>query len=88
MTQIEHDLTAVLDELKTLRDILALKMHLAKSELKDDWQELEEKWGDINVRSDQLKRELSDTAVDINEDLKFLARDLREGYTRLKNLLH
>ena len=87
MTLLKDDLQAIIEELKTQRDILALKMHLAKADVKDEWQELEKKWQHFSARSEQIKHEVQETASDIGEDLKHLADDLKEGYSRIKRSL-
>ncbi len=88
MTQLKEDLNTIVDELKTQRDMLVLKVHLAKADVKDEWQELEKKWEQFSARSEQVKREIQGTAGDVGEDLKHLSEDLREGYSRIKRLLH
>ena len=88
MAQLKEDLHTIIEELKTQRDMLALKMHLARADVKDEWQELEKKWQHFSARSDVIKQEVQDTASDIGEDLKHLAEDLKQGYARIKRSLH
>lgn len=88
MANIKEDFKLIFDELKTQRDVLALKIHLAKSEIKDEWQELEKKWETFCARNHQLRRELRETSDDVEDDLHYLSQDLREGYNRIKQLLH
>lgn len=87
MSMIEQDLQTIAEELKKQRDLLVVKMHLAKAEIKDEWRDLEYKWAQFNARSDKLKQELTDTAEDVAEDLKALGEDLRQGYEHLKNTM-
>ncbi len=88
MAQLKEDLNTVFEELKTQRDVLALKIHLAKADVKDEWQLLEKKWDHFSARSGQVKEEVKETADDVGEDLKYLTEDLREGYSRIIKLLH
>lgn len=87
MGELQYDMQVIVDELKTQRDILLLKMHLAKKEAKDEWEELEKKWQYFASRSEQVTEEVQDTAEDVLEDLKDLGEDLQEGYSRIKKLL-
>lgn len=88
MATIQEDFRVIFEELKTQRDVLAVKIHLAKSDIKDEWQELEKKWQTFCARNHQLQRELRETANDVEDDLHYLTQDLREGYQRLKRLMH
>ncbi len=88
MSLLKDDLAVIMEELKTQRDILAVKMHLAKADVKDEWQQLEKKWQHFCAENERLQEEAKDVAEDVQEDLSDLGRDLKEGYYRIKNLLH
>lgn len=88
MAPLKNDLRTLIDGLKTQRDVIALKIYLAKSDAKDEWELLERKWNHFSARSEQIKKELQEASTDIGDDLKYLGEDLREGYSRIKNLLH
>ncbi len=88
MTSLKDDLAVIVAELKTQRDILAVKIHLAKADVQDEWHELEKKWQHLAARSEQLKEEAKELAEDVQEDLAELGEDLKEGYQRIKRLLH
>jgi hypothetical protein len=88
MTSLKTDLAKIVEELKTQRDVLAVKIHLAKADVKDEWQELEKKWQHFSARSEILQDEAKGVAEDVREDLSDLGEDLKEGYYRIKRLLH
>ena len=69
-------------ELKRARDEIALRLHLASMEAKQEWQELEGKWNDFAARAD-----MDETAEGIGAALKQLGMELKQGYGRLKNAL-
>lgn len=87
MANLKDDLNTIKEELKTQRDLLLLKIHLAKSDVKDEWQELEQKWENFCARNEQFNQELHETADSVSDDLKYLGQDLQEGYSRIKRLL-
>lgn len=70
------------EELKTLRDDLKVRLHLASKELQDAWEALEERW-----RHFQAQAELDKTASNVNEASKLLADELKDGYDRIKRAL-
>ena len=75
------------EALKQQRDELKLKMHLAGMEAHEEWDALEEKWGELVNKSRQLKKELDPTLDDINIAYRLLEGELKDGYEKLKNTL-
>jgi hypothetical protein len=69
-------------ELKLLRDELALKMHLASLEVKEEWQELEGKLNEFTARAD-----MDHTAEGVASALTLLGQELKQGYQRIINAL-
>lgn len=87
MNSFQDDLSVIAEELKSQRDVLALKMHLAAAEVKDEWTELEKKWENFDARSEQVKETLDETVGEVGDDLKELSNDLKDGYKRIRQLL-
>ncbi|ARN72757.1 hypothetical protein [Oceanicoccus sagamiensis] len=87
MTSLNDDLAVVTQALKTQRDTLAVKIHLAKADVKDEWQALEQQWQQFNARSEVVIDEAKEVAEEVQEDLTELAQDLKDGYHRIKRLL-
>lgn len=73
--ETKKDLAALKTELKTLRDEINLKVHLAGMDLKDEWAKLE-------PQADKAWRELNETTMEAAKDLRARIRKLRE---QLKN---
>jgi len=73
--ETKKDLAALKTELKTLRDEINLKVHLAGMDLKDEWAKLE-------PQADKAWRELNETTMEAAKDLRVRIRKLRE---QLKN---
>ena len=76
------DASKFFDDLKTKRDELALQMHLASKEAKDEWEKLEGQWKEFSHNADFDK-----TAGGISEAMKSLGHELKEGYERLRKAL-
>jgi hypothetical protein len=88
MTNFKDNIQVIQQELKMQRDMLVLKMHLAKADIKDEWEVLEKKWERFCISSDRIKHEADDAMEDVADDLHDLGEDIREGYSRIKKALH
>lgn len=73
--------------LKTERDELNVRMHLAAADVRDEWHELENRWEHFQSKSRQVKGAAEESAEDIGAALKLLARELRAGYVRVRSRL-
>lgn len=87
MSSFQDDLKIIVEELKVQRDVLALKVHLAAADIKDEWEELEKKWKNFDAKSEQVKDEMDEAAEEVRDDLKELGNDIKDGYKRIKQLL-
>jgi hypothetical protein len=72
------DLDELKQDLKQMRDELNLKMHLASLEMKEEWEELEEKMESFSSRAG-----LETSRESVGEALGLLGGELKQGYRRL-----
>lgn len=82
MTKAKEELAEVLEQLKQLRDELALKIHLGSMEAKSEWEELEQKWSDFEARA-----RLDETAEGLGQAVSLLAEEIKAGYDRIRKAL-
>lgn len=68
--------------LKQVRDELRIQVHLAKKEVQDDWEELEDKMEDMVA-----KAQLSDTGEGIKDAVELLGEELKLGYERVRDAI-
>ena len=83
------DLSKLFEELKQRRDELRLQIHLASKEVKDDWEDLEEKMQDF---SDKAKRfaddaKIKETGEGLGDALAHVGNELKLGYERIRDAL-
>lgn len=78
------DLETARQKLAQMRDELKLEIHLARSDVRDEWKGLERKWNYFEGKVRQAQRESEKTSEEIWEDVKRLGEDLREGYGRVR----
>ena len=81
------ELKELLGKLETERDELRLKVHLARAEAKDEWEELEKKWEKFKDRSARMMDEAGDASKDVADAGKLLLTEIRDGYRRIRKSL-
>lgn len=77
---MSDDLDKVVQNLKTLRDEIKVQVHLAKAELKDEWEELEPKFED-------MEEKLGSAAEGTRQTVNVIAEELAEAYRRIRDRL-
>ena len=76
-----------LAELRRLREELVVQAHLGKAEAKDRWQALERSLERLEATARRASRAAGEPLEQLREDARRLARDLREGYRRVRDSL-
>lgn len=87
MTPTKNELDRILQDLQRQRDELNLKMHLAKAEAKDEWQELERKWQEIKPKLDAAGGEAVKAGENVLTGLQLTLEEMRKGYERIRDRL-
>ena len=85
--QAHEDFERFFEKLRQQRDELRLKLHLAKAEAEDEWEELEKKWKKLKAKKHELQREAAETADELEEIVTKLGRDIKKGYERIRQHL-
>jgi hypothetical protein len=84
-TELSEWMHSELDELRRTRDELRVQGHLAKAELRDHWSSLERSFQAFEQSARRAKRAAGGSLREVEEDARKLARDLREGYRRIRD---
>lgn len=84
---LREDVDDFVATLKTERDELMLKMHLAKAEAKDEWDKAEQKWAQLRARGERLGKELKFASGEIAVAAKLLGEEIKEAYARIRRVL-
>jgi len=85
--KVEERIDKLWSDLKTQRDELRVQMHLAKAELKDEWEELEDKFQYAQSKFNELKKQTGEVADDAQEALHIVLEEIGEAYGRVKHRL-
>lgn len=72
-------------DLRRIRDELRVKAHLAKAEMRERWDGLEKAFQTLEQRAKRASRAAEQPMQQIEADVRKLARDLREGYRRIRD---
>lgn len=83
-TKISQTVDAGMDELRVVRDELALKAHLLGMEARQQWEEAEPLWARLSAKLDQVKQESGEALDKLASAAAELKQDLSERYQRLK----
>jgi wobble nucleotide-excising tRNase len=84
---MNDDLEIMWDKIKTQRDELRVRSHLAKAEFRDEWQELELKWETAEKNLNHLQKEAKETTEDVKTSAKIVLDELSSAYDRIKDRL-
>ena len=76
-----------LDDLRGLRDELKVRAHLVKAEIRDQWEELEKKFQEVEGRAKVVAKESEGSLESIGEAAKGLLGEIGDGYKRIRGLL-
>ena len=83
------DIDEIIEELKQKRDEIRVQINLASKEVKDEWEELEEKMEEFSGKAKQFAddAELKKTGAGIGDALGQLGSELKHGYDRIRDAL-
>ncbi len=83
------DIDKIVEELKQKRDEIRVQINLASKEVKDEWEELEEKMEEFSGKAKQFAddAELKKTGAGIGDALGQLGGELKQGYDRIRDAL-
>ncbi len=85
---LKTDYDHLVQRLKTERDQLNLRIHLAEAELRDEWEELEQRWNSLQSKGRQLRKAADENADEIAAAAQKIGDELKKGYRRIKQRLH
>ena len=80
----QKEFSDLVETLKTERDEISLRLHLASMDVKDEFATLDEKWDLVT----QKAAEVADDAVEVSDDAiakaKIVGEELKDAYNRVR----
>ena len=87
MKDIQESVTKLMEDLKRERDEIQLKLHLGKEELKDEWDALEKKMQQLEVKAKDVQGAAAEASEGIVSAAKLLGDELKKGYEKVRGKL-
>lgn len=81
------DLKDLFETLKQERDELRVKVHLGKAEIKEEWDDIEDKWDKLRGKAGVVFDQASDASQDVTAAAKLMLGEIRDGYKRIRRTL-
>lgn len=72
-----------IEALQAIRDELRIKTHLAKADIKDEWNQLEGKWQSVEEELRRTASHVKEPLHTISAQTKELLKDLKHGYENI-----
>lgn len=85
--EIREEFEKLVDRLKTERDGLKLKMHLASMEVREEFEEAEKTWNQLKTRAMDIADGASETSDEYIDKAKIVGEELKEAYKRIAGRL-
>lgn len=73
--------------LRQLRDELRVQSELGSMEARDQWQQLEHRWGELEGKLKLIREGAQEDAAEIGDAVKILGEELRAGFENLRRRL-
>ncbi len=83
--KIEFD--DLLEKLKTERDEIMLKLHLASMEAKEEIEEADKQWEALKIKAAEIADDSIETSDEFIAKAKIVGEELKEAYSRISKRL-
>ena len=84
---MKEEFDKLVEKLKTERDEINLKMHLASMDAREEFAEAEKKWGQIRVKASEIADDAVETSEEYIAKAKIVGEELKETYNRIAKRL-
>ena len=82
--ETRESLENAFETVKRYRDELRVQLHLAGAEARDEWNELEQKWDDLNRKFKAVRTTADESSEDVGAAAGMLAEELKKGYAAIR----
>jgi len=85
--EAQKKLEELLAQLRQERDELRVRAHLLKAELKQEWDEVERKWDQVEFRLGKVGDSARESAGEIGAATDQLGEEIANAYRRIRDAL-
>jgi SMC interacting uncharacterized protein involved in chromosome segregation len=87
MSELADRLKREFEHLETARDELRVKIHLARMEAQERFEQAEKSWHELEGKLKLIQRESEKPLHDVGEAARQLAQEIGEAYKSIRKLL-
>ncbi|WP_020564813.1 hypothetical protein [Methylosarcina fibrata] len=84
---VKQDFEKLIEKLKTERDEISLKLHLASMEAKEEFDAAESQWSQIRQKAADIADDTVETSDEYIAKAKIIGEELKEAYSRIAKRL-
>lgn len=84
---MKDDLNKLNETVKQYRDELRVQLHLARQDVRDEWDDLDEYWDRFRQKLDDIRRDAEGVGEETRETAYNLGEELKAGYERIRKRL-
>jgi hypothetical protein len=81
---IKKEFSELVESLKTERDEIQLKLHLASMEAKEEFATLDDKWDLVTQKAAEMADDAAEMSEDALDKAKQVGEELKETYQKLR----
>ncbi|MFT5702446.1 MAG: hypothetical protein ACI8ZB_005366 [Desulforhopalus sp.] len=85
--EIKESFKKLVEKLKTDRDEINLKIHLASMEAREEFEEAEKKWHQVKAKASDIADDAVETSEEYIAKSKIVGEELKETYNRIAKRL-
>lgn len=84
---IKTEFDTLLEKLKSERDEIMLKLHLASMEAKEEFEEADKHWDALKNKAAEIADESKETSEEYIAKAKIIGEELKDAYSRISKRL-
>lgn len=84
---LHEELKKLSEKIKQYRDEARVQLHLAKEDVKDEWDDLEQERERFRSRLEEILHDSEDASKEARQTAYKLGEDLKNGYQGIRNKL-
>lgn len=83
----QDDLKHLQEKIRQYRDEARVQVHLAREDVKDEWDDLEKDWDRFRGKLDTILHDAEGAGQEVRQTAYKLGEDLKTGYANIRNKL-
>lgn len=87
MTDLDDRLERLVQTLREERDELRVRAHLLRAELRDEWDDVEQKWEHLEPKLERFRDSARESADDLGAAVSQLGEEIAHAYRRMRDSL-